>query len=108
MPKKFPQSDSNASELAELKRQVAELKAQMVTMEAQKSQIHRAVGSRGHLENVWFRQVESKEFEQSPLNLVGASRPRPWYCFCCGEKGHIAVTVKIIQTPPKWPENSIF
>ncbi len=50
MPKKFPQSDSNASELAELKRQVAELKAQMVTMEAQKSQIHRAVGSRGHFE----------------------------------------------------------
>ncbi len=53
--KKCPQSDSNASELAELKRQVAELKAQMVTMEAQKSQIHRAVRSRGHFENSWFR-----------------------------------------------------
>ncbi len=33
----------------------------------------------------------SKEFEQSPMNLVGASRPRPGYGFRCGEEGHIAV-----------------
>lgn len=24
------------------------------------------------------------------MNLVGASRPRPGYCFRCGEEGHIA------------------
>ncbi len=101
VPKKLPHSDSNASELAELKIQVAELKAQMVKMEAQKIQIHRAVGSRGNLENSRFRQVESKEFEQSPMNLVGASRPRPGYCFRCGEEGHIAVHCENGPDPSK-------
>ncbi len=101
MPKKLPHSDSNASELAELKRQVAELKAQMVTMEAQKSQMHKAVGSRGNFEDSRFRQVESKEFEQSPINLVGASRPRPGYCFHCGEEGHIAVYCENDPDPSK-------
>ncbi len=101
VPKKLPHSDSNASELAELKIQVAELKAQMVKMEAQKIQIHRAVGSRGNLENSQFRQVESKEFEQSPMKLVGASRPRPGYCFRCGEEGHIAVHCENGPDPSK-------
>lgn len=100
VPKKLPHSDSNASELAELKRQVAELKAQMVTIEAQKSQMHKAVGSRRNFENSRFRPLESKEFEQS-LNLVGASRPRPGYCFRCGEEGHIAVHCENDPDPSK-------
>lgn len=101
VPKKLPHSDSNASELAELKRQVIELKAQMVTMEAQKGQMQKTMGSRGNFENSRFRQVESKEFRQSPMNLVGASRPRPGYCFHCGEEGHIAVHCENDPDPSK-------
>lgn len=101
VPKKLPHADSNASELAELKAQVAELKAQMVTMEAQKGQMQKTMGSRGNFENSRFRQVESKEFRQSPMNLVGISRPRPGYCFHCGEEGQIAVHCENDPDPSK-------
>ncbi|XP_026088519.1 zinc finger CCHC domain-containing protein 12-like [Carassius auratus] len=100
VPKKLSYSDSNASELAELKKQVAELKAQMVTMEVQKNQMQKAKGSHGNFENSRFRQVESKESKQS-LNLVGACRPRPGYCFHCGEEGHIAVHCENEPDPSK-------
>lgn len=57
----------------------------MVTMEAQKSRTPNQLGFRGISEKAWPRQVESNE------SGTGLPRPRPGYCFRCGEDGHTIV-----------------
>lgn len=68
--------------VAELKRQVTELQSQLTNLKSQKSpQTKTKFNAK--------QQTKSKEppfsSEQKPN-----SRPKPWYCFHCGEDGHIA------------------
>lgn len=79
--KKPPES----AEVTALKRQVVELQAQMTAFRVQDDQIRRNPRSKGVA-----IKTDHEATEQSYRGAPASSRPRPWYCFHCGEDGHIA------------------
>ena len=66
--------DSPEVEMTTLKRQIAELQSQIPT---------RGVQSPHMTKNTYQRTAEQR-------NISGLASNRPWYCFRCGEDGHIA------------------
>lgn len=86
------QSDS----LEELKKQVADLKSQLAAVVKPKKQ--------ATLKTVRTRKPENKKPdhakpENSPPPSRPSTRPKPWYCFRCGEDGHIVATCESEPNP---------
>ena len=84
-------------ETTALRRQVAELKSQMSTLRAQNLQIgrkpqHSETGTRGEMQL-------TRSTGQSGNSRPTSNRPRPWYCFRCGEDGHMAPGCANEQNP---------
>lgn len=72
-----------------MEKQMAQLQAQLATLKASMDE------SSAKATTKTFKSKKSKPkepAEKPPQQNVGKSnkRPRPWYCFNCGEDGHIA------------------
>lgn len=81
---------SLAAETQELKKQIAKLQSQLANLTTKpkiqkKSQLPEAVGKQDK-KRVGTARTES----EAPVNKKSTGRPRPWYCFTCGEDGHVA------------------
>ncbi|GAA6082566.1 zinc finger CCHC domain-containing protein 12-like [Tachysurus ichikawai] len=106
--KKNNHCDSGVSELAGLRKQVAELKAQLAITGAQKSQTQKLLGSHGDFEKAQPKQTELNKCGQSNLSGVVSARPRPGYCFNCGEDGHIVAHCKKDPNPLEVDRKRLF
>lgn len=84
-------------EIAGLRKQVAELKAQLSTPETPQ---HRS----GMPARFQYRQTGRDENNQFRSGSVTVTRPRPGYCFRCGEDGHLAINCENDPNPSKVDE----
>lgn len=91
---------SEAEEIAELTKQVAELKAQLTISDSQKHLPGRASGFRIPSTTSQPKQTRQESDSISSGGLT-STRPRPSYCFRCGEDGHIAVNCENDPDPAK-------
>lgn len=90
---KAKKAESNASpreiEVAELKKEVTELKSQLASRKTQNPTKTKA----NVIQYSAKRQTKTKASDCHSTSDPGPiNRPKPWYCFCCGEDGHIAPT----------------
>ncbi|XP_043089317.1 zinc finger CCHC domain-containing protein 18-like [Puntigrus tetrazona] len=69
----------------ELKRQVTELQSQMTKLRAQKDPESKSNSSKVKHTNIQFPRENPPKAEHKP-----PCRPKPGYCFRCGEDGHVA------------------
>ncbi|KAJ8401389.1 hypothetical protein AAFF_G00386200 [Aldrovandia affinis] len=76
------------SEISELRKQIADLQTQMATQRMSKRQPESAARSSGTPTQVEAADLNARE--RPRYGGTAANRPRPWYCFNCGEDGHIA------------------
>ena len=76
--------DGSEVEITALKTQMAELQTQMTRMKVQDQQTGRKTRSKEPVTKAGSRPTDQRTAEQRQSN-----RPRPWYCFRCGEDGHI-------------------
>ncbi len=81
---------TETNELEELKNQIAELKVQVAASGAQRNQPERSPHLRSSLSRSNFNEVSRKENERPRYTEMRSNRPRPWYCFRCGDNGHLA------------------
>ena len=101
----YPES----AEINELKRQVKEIKAQvasmnitpqkgeidspeveMTTLKRQIAEVQSQIPTRGVQSPHMTKNTYQTTAEQRSIGGLASNRPRPWYCFRCGEDGHIA------------------
>lgn len=81
-----------------MKKQIAQLQTQLATLKASMDESS---------EKATIKTFKSKKYkpkepaEKPPHQNVGKSskKPRPWYCFNCGEDGHIAPTCSNESNP---------
>ncbi|XP_067313516.1 zinc finger CCHC domain-containing protein 12-like [Pseudorasbora parva] len=81
---------AQASELQELKGQIAELKIQVATSGTPRNQPERSSHLRNSLSRSNAREVDGRANGRPQYGEASTNRPRPWYCFRCGEDGHLA------------------
>ncbi|XP_051242921.1 paraneoplastic antigen Ma1 homolog [Dicentrarchus labrax] len=75
--------------VAELKKQVTELQSQLTSIKTQ-----RHPKTKANVTKMNTKRPTKYETSESPstADQMPNTRPRPWYCFQCGEDGHIAST----------------
>lgn len=78
-----------------LKRQVAELQSQFAAIKPAKPE---KTKSPAKLSKSQYVQTSLGEFSQS-ISPKQMGRPRPWYCFQCGEDGHVAASCNNVANP---------
>lgn len=99
--RKVPNRSSGAEEIDELTRQVAELKAQLTVSESKKHQPGRTSEFRIPSAMSQPKQTRHEESKSVSSDGLTSARPRPGYCFRCGEDGHIAVNCENEPNPSK-------
>lgn len=82
------------SEIARLQRQVAELQAQGIVQKAYQAP---------HMQRSPGTEI-GRALKKEPLRT---NRPRPGYCFRCGDDGHLAVNCENPANPPKVEEKRL-
>ncbi len=102
--KERPKENPEAKELAGLKKQVAELKAQLTAPETPRQWTGKTFTSKGSSAKFQHRQTEKDENNQQRSSSVTSSRPRPGYCFRCGEDGHLTSHCENDPNPSKVDE----
>ncbi|XP_039862253.1 zinc finger CCHC domain-containing protein 12-like [Simochromis diagramma] len=86
-------ASSCESNLNVLKKQIADLSAQLNSwkIESQKQNQPKHSKSECHTVNAKVEVYPTKRKASTTQNFAKANaKPRPWYCFHCGEDGHIA------------------
>ncbi len=78
-----------------LQRQVAELQSQFAAVKPAKPE---KAKSATKLSKSQYVQTSLGEFSQS-ISPKQTGRPKPWYCFQCGEDGHIAASCNNVGNP---------
>lgn len=78
-----------------LQRQVAELQSQFATVKQAKPE---KAKSAAKLSKSQYVQTSPGEFSLS-ISPKQAGRPKPWYCFQCGEDGHVAASCNNVANP---------
>ncbi len=78
-----------------LQRQVVELQSQFAAVKPAKSE---KAKSAEKLSKSQYVQTSLGEFSQS-ISPKQIGRPKPWYCFQCGEDGHIAASCNNVANP---------
>lgn len=83
-----PESDS----LTELKQQVASLQSQLTTLMSKKAKKSPKpkLSSEHQPSGPVASELDPRAPSWKPTNLKTSTQPRPWYCFKCGEDGHIS------------------
>ncbi|XP_043088728.1 uncharacterized protein LOC122334908 [Puntigrus tetrazona] len=99
--KERPEENPESKELAGLKKQVAELKAHLTAPEPPQQRTGKTFTSKGSSVKFQNRQTEKDENNQQRRGFVTSSRPRPGYCFRCGEDGHLAINCENDPNPSK-------
>lgn len=98
MSSNSPHESKLLSETAELKKQIAELREQLTSLTLPKP---RKTVKPKHKTSL--SPTTSEIAAKQPLKLAGHPvtkfRPRPGYCFRCGEDGHISVTCENSPNP---------
>lgn len=86
--------NNDESEIARLQRQVAELQIQSTAYK-----VPRTSNTQRPLET---------DMNKSPrMGPLKVNRPRPWYCFRCGEDGHLAINCENAANPSKVEEKQL-
>ncbi|XP_028279901.1 uncharacterized protein LOC114447698 [Parambassis ranga] len=80
-----------ATEIETLKHQLALLQAQMTRPQAQSHQIQPPAFSKDFSMTARYKSPHKRVSGESSSGPPVNSRPRPWYCFCCGGDAHLAV-----------------
>ncbi|KAL1270862.1 hypothetical protein QQF64_029878 [Cirrhinus molitorella] len=96
-----PNRTPEAEEIAELTRQVAELKTQLTVSESQKHLSGKPSEFRNPSEMSQPKQARHEERKSVSNAGLTSARPRPGYCFRCGDDGHIAVNCENDPNPAK-------
>lgn len=76
------------SEVEQIKKQIANLQSQILALsvtKGERSVKHKTQKGQKHK----FNETQLAPQRQSPVQST-VPRPKPWYCFKCGEDGHIA------------------
>lgn len=95
---------AQVSELQELKGQIAELKLQVATSGAQRNRTERSPLLRDHQSRSSVRKVDGDGNGRPKYAEVSTNRPRPWYCFRCGDDGHLAINCESPPNPSRVEE----
>lgn len=101
---KVPKENPAAKEIAGLKKQVAELKAQLAAPEIPQHRSGRTATSKSPSAKFQHGQNGKDENNQLRSGSVTFTRPRPGYCFRCGEDGHLAINCENDPNPSKVDE----
>lgn len=101
---KVPKENPAAKEIAVLKKQVAELKAQLAAPEIPQHRSGKTATSKSPSAKFQHRQTGKDENNQLRSGSVTFTRPRPGYCFRCGEDGHLAINCENDPNPSKVDE----
>lgn len=88
------QRNPNELEIARLQRQIAELQTQSATQRVYKTYPMQ-------------RPHEAGRDRNPRRGQLGVSRPRPGYCFRCGEDGHLAINCESAANPSKVEEKRL-
>lgn len=94
-------NDVEVAEIADLKRQIADLKVQISAPEMHRNCSEKFPQSRDYHKH---KLPESGATEWSRNGQMPDSRPRPGYCFRCGEDGHLASSCGNAPDPSKVAE----
>lgn len=90
--------DSSSSTVKQIQKQIADLQAQLAALTSSKREVSGKV-------KVTKEKKSKLSDSHTPKKLVttntaGVSkRPKPWYCFQCGEDGHIASSCDNLPNP---------
>ncbi len=95
---------TETNELVELKNQIEELKVQVAASGAQRNQPERSPHLKSSLSRSNFNEVSRKENERPRYTEMRSNRPRPWYCFRCGDDGHLAANCENEPDPSRVEE----
>ncbi|XP_034531532.1 uncharacterized protein LOC117826384 [Notolabrus celidotus] len=84
--------DTTLGVTMKLQKQVARLQAQLTTLKASMDEpLNRTTPTKAPKAKKGKPKETAKSLPQSSANFGKSNRrPRPWYCFNCGEDGHIA------------------
>ena len=81
-----PESD----QLTELKQQVASLQSQLTTLMSKKAKKAPKTKNAEHPSGGPASNLDPRAPSWKSTNSKTSTQPRPWYCFKCGEDGHIS------------------
>ena len=88
------------SAIEDLKKQVASLQSQLNSfMQMKKTQGGGNKGAAGKFQSRLAEPNYAKTDTQGPIKKNLANKLKPWYCFTCGEDGHIAPSCTSIANP---------
>ncbi|KAJ8011863.1 hypothetical protein DPEC_G00062700 [Dallia pectoralis] len=77
--------------LTELKQQVASLQSQLTTLMSKKAKkVPKTKGNTEHPSGGPASKLDPRAPSWNPIDSKTSTQPRPWYCFNCGEDGHIS------------------
>lgn len=83
--------EARQSGIDDLRQQVASIQSQLTSLMAQKKpKGFSDRGATGKLQNKVFASQSAKPDTAKQPRRHNINRPRPWYCFNCGEDGHIS------------------
>lgn len=91
------QAESDAGSIHELRKQVADLESQLTSLMKKKKT------ASPNQEKVKVTEKQKPDHATTATNLPSHrsanSKPKPWYCFRCGEDGHIVATCESDANP---------
>uniref|UniRef100_A0A8P4GLL8 CCHC-type domain-containing protein n=1 Tax=Dicentrarchus labrax TaxID=13489 RepID=A0A8P4GLL8_DICLA len=91
------QAESDVSSIHELRKQVAVLKSQLTSLMKKKKT------TSSKRETSKMTETQKPDHANTETNLPShkgtTSKPKPWYCFRCGEDGHIVATCESDANP---------
>ncbi|KAL3972569.1 DnaJ-like proiein [Sarotherodon galilaeus] len=90
-------TESESSDLSKLKKQVADLKSQLTALMKQRKT---TAFKKEHMQKDETKKPDHAKTEPGPPpHSVLTVKPKPWYCFRCGEDGHIVATCESDPNP---------
>lgn len=92
------------NDLQELREQIAELKVQVVSSGAHRNRSERSFSQRDNLSRPGASEIGRDKNEKPKHTEIRTNRPRPWYCFHCGEDGHLAINCESPPNPSRVEE----
>lgn len=95
---------AGTSDLQGLKEQIAELKVQVAASGVQRNQSERFFSHREELSKPSASEISRDRNGRSKHTEIRINRPRPWYCFRCGDDGHLAINCESPPNPSRVEE----